>query len=94
MSRMFFYVKYIVLTSLVYIYMNVQAKSEFIGHIYYYSSKGGTDVRIKSDITATCFFADEGDAARQIILRSFIFFLHRELTKDSGKLALRTESHV
>jgi len=49
---------------------------------------------IKTEITVTCFFADEGETAAQIILRSFEFFLQRELARDDRKFALSGPTHV
>ena len=48
----------------------------------------------KPEITVTCFFADEGEAARQILFRSFVFYLQRELMQDSRKLAFLASAHV
>ena len=48
----------------------------------------------KSEITVTCIFTDEGEAARQIICRSFGFFLQRERAQNGRKLAFPTQSHV
>jgi hypothetical protein len=48
----------------------------------------------KPEITVTCYFTDEGEAARPIISRSFAFFLQRELMQNSRKLALQTPFHV
>lgn len=48
----------------------------------------------KSEITVTCFFTDEGEAARQILFRSFVFFLQRELNRDSQKFTDPASSHV
>jgi len=48
----------------------------------------------KPEIIVTCFFADEGEAVRQILFRSFIFFIQQELTKDGRKLAISAPSHV
>lgn len=45
------------------------------------------------EITVTCTFADEGEPARQILSRSFHFYLQRELMRDGRKLTC-PESHV
>lgn len=48
----------------------------------------------KPEITVTCFFTEEGEAARQMIFRSFAFFLQRELMHKGHKLAFPSPSHV
>lgn len=48
----------------------------------------------KPEITVTCFYTDEGEDAAQIILRSFEFFLQRELTRNGHKFALSEPVHV
>lgn len=48
----------------------------------------------KPEMKVTCLFAEEGDAARQIILRSFVFFLQRELAQDDRKLTLKVQSNA
>ncbi len=48
----------------------------------------------KPEITVTCFFAEEGEAAGKMILRSFAFFLQRELLKSGRKLAFSAPPHV
>jgi hypothetical protein len=48
----------------------------------------------KQEITVTCFFNGEGETVRQIIFRSFAFFLQRELGKEGRKLELPAVSHV
>lgn len=48
----------------------------------------------KSEITVTCLFADEGETARQIILRSFDFFLQRELLRDRKKFSSAEPYHA
>ena len=48
----------------------------------------------KPEITVTCFYTNEGEAARQIILRSFRLFLRRETTRDGNKFAFPAVSHV
>ena len=48
----------------------------------------------KPEISVTCYFNDEGEAASQIILESFVFFLHRELMQDGRKLANPPSSSV
>lgn len=44
----------------------------------------------KTKITATCVYADKGETARQIILRSFDLFLQRELTQNNWKFTSDT----
>ena len=48
----------------------------------------------KPEITVTCCYTDEGECAAEITLRSFEFFLQRELTRDGHKFALSGPSHV
>lgn len=48
----------------------------------------------KQEITVTCFYTDEGDAARQIIFRSFEIFLRREIALESRKLAFPAPGHA
>lgn len=48
----------------------------------------------KQEITVRCIYTDEGDAARQIIFRSFDFFLRRELALESRKLAFPAPDHA
>lgn len=48
----------------------------------------------KPEITVTCVFPDKGETACEILLRSFRFFLQRELTRASRKLAIPATSHV
>ncbi len=48
----------------------------------------------KPEITVTCFFANEGEDASQIIFRSFRLFLQRETMQDGHKLAFPAVSHV
>jgi hypothetical protein len=48
----------------------------------------------KPEITVTCFFLDEGEAACQIIFRSFCFFLQRELMSDDRRLVISIPANV
>lgn len=47
----------------------------------------------KPEITVVCCFEENGENLSQIILRSFGFFLQRELTQNGHKPASRKLSH-
>lgn len=70
------------------------SKNRVVSHIYLLFQHKENRFMSKPEITVTCFFADEGDVARQILFRSFVFYLQRELTQDGRKLAFPAPVHV